>query len=74
MKNDSYLEAAFERLYMLVTPLPCSLMLCNRYIEAEDGLRFLYKRQQEQQKQETRVRIIIAAAAPTIIPIKTVKL
>lgn len=26
--------AALEMLYILVTPLPCSLVLCSRYIEA----------------------------------------
>ena len=43
------------------------------YLRVE-GFRFLYKRQHEQQKQETKVIIIIAADAPTKTPIKTVKL
>ena len=39
-----------------------------------EGFLFLYNKQQEQQKQETKVIIIMAAEAPTNTPIKTVKL
>ena len=39
-----------------------------------EGFLFLYNKQQEQQKQDTKVIIIIAADAPTNTPIKTVKL
>lgn len=40
----------------------------------EDGWRFLYRKQHEQQKHETKVIINRAAAAPTTIPMYTVKL
>ena len=43
------------------------------YLLAE-GFLFLYNKQQEQQKQDTKVIIMIAADAPTNTPIKTVKL
>ena len=85
--------AALEILYIFVTPLPCSEVLCKRYIESrkeilywlwfieclsnvllEDGWRFLYRKQHEQQKHETKVIINRAAKAPTIIPTYTVKL
>ena len=39
-----------------------------------EGFLFLYNKQQEQQKHETKVMIIMAADAPTSTPIKTVKL
>ena len=44
------------------------------YFLLVEGFLFLYSKQHEQQKQETKVMIIIAADAPTKIPIKTVKL
>lgn len=46
---------------------------CNNVVP-DDGLRFLYKKQHEQQKHETKVIIRRAAAAPTMIPMYIVKL
>ena len=47
----------------------------NRKVHLHDeGFLFLYNRQHEQQKHDTKVIIIIAADAPTNTPIKTVKL
>ena len=49
-------------------------MECLSIVLLEDGWRFLYRKQHEQQKHETKVIINRAAAAPTTIPMYTVKL